>query len=269
MPWLPGDSSGPLTPAATPALQLSSSRRPPHTPITPPTPGFATAPSGAPITRTFAARDDLVEWTRKLGSVAPAPLDDAPSSVEVPPLEPPPLLAAATATHKLPTWLALTFGAGMLALLVVASQRGRDASRLATPSARRPVAALAAPHSPAVSPSSEPEARLARRAPRGPPDAFGGDQVPSATPVASTETASAQLRMTADPQATVTVVGGRISQTEVTPVRRLMLPPGVYSVTFRSPTFGEPVVARVELGVGAARSVHADFRAALPTVVVR
>jgi len=73
---------------------------------------------------------------------------------------------------------------------------------------------------------------------------------------------------TADPQATVTVVGGRISRTQLTPVRALKLPPGVYSVTFRSATFGEPVVARVELGAGTSRSVHADFRAALPTVVV-
>jgi len=75
--------------------------------------------------------------------------------------------------------------------------------------------------------------------------------------------------MTADPQATVTVVGGRVAQTLVTPVRALKLPVGAYSVTFRSPTFGEPVVARVELASGASRSVHADFRAALPTVVVR
>jgi hypothetical protein len=52
-------------------------------------------------------------------------------------------------------------------------------------------------------------------------------------------------------------------------VRALKLPAGTYSVTFRSPTFGEPVMARVELGSGAARSVHADFRAAIPTVVVR
>jgi hypothetical protein len=80
---------------------------------------------------------------------------------------------------------------------------------------------------------------------------------------------SAHLRLTADPPATVTVVGAHVSQTHVTPVRGITLPPGIYSVTFRSPTFGEPVVARVELGAGASRSIHADFRAALPTVVVR
>jgi hypothetical protein len=79
----------------------------------------------------------------------------------------------------------------------------------------------------------------------------------------------AQLRLTADPQATVAVVGPHISQTHLTPVPGLKLPPGGYSVTFRSPTFGEPVVARVELAAGASRSVHADFRAAMPTVVVR
>jgi hypothetical protein len=75
--------------------------------------------------------------------------------------------------------------------------------------------------------------------------------------------------LTADPQATVTVVGARVSQTHVTPVPGLKLPPGSYSVTFRSPTFGAPVVAQVELGAGASRSVHADFRAAEPTVSVR
>jgi hypothetical protein len=77
------------------------------------------------------------------------------------------------------------------------------------------------------------------------------------------------LRLTADPPATVTVVGARVSQTHVTPVPGLKLPPGSYSVTFRSPTFGAPVVAQVELGAGVSRSVHADFRAAEPTVTVR
>jgi hypothetical protein len=67
----------------------------------------------------------------------------------------------------------------------------------------------------------------------------------------------------------VTIVGGRVSQTRVTPVVGLKLAPGVYSVTFRSATFGDPVAARVELVAGASRGVHADFRAAIPKVVVR
>jgi hypothetical protein len=67
----------------------------------------------------------------------------------------------------------------------------------------------------------------------------------------------------------VTIVGARGAQTHVTPVSSLQLPPGSYSVTFRSPTFGAPVVAQVELTVGVSRRVHADFRAAEPTVTVR
>lgn len=81
---------------------------------------------------------------------------------------------------------------------------------------------------------------------------------------------SGLLRLTADPPgATVTVVGGKLAETYGTPVRALKLPPGSYSVTFRSPTFGEPVATRVELSSGASRSVHADFRAAMPTIRLR
>jgi hypothetical protein len=94
--------------------------------------------------------------------------------------------------------------------------------------------------------------------------------VPSASaPSAAEVAAQGALRLTADPKATVTVVGARVAQTHVTPVPGLKLPPGSYSVTFRSPTFGAPVVAQVELLAGALRSVHADFRAAEPTVSVR
>jgi hypothetical protein len=90
---------------------------------------------------------------------------------------------------------------------------------------------------------------------------------PSAS--AAVDVASATLRLTADPPATVILTGANVSQTHATPVRALALPPGAYSVTFRSPTFGEPVAARIELTPGTTRSIHADFRAAIPVVVVR
>jgi hypothetical protein len=54
-----------------------------------------------------------------------------------------------------------------------------------------------------------------------------------------------------------------------TPVASLSLPAGTYSVVFRSPTFGDPVATQVELKPGESHAVHADFRAAVPTVVVR
>ena len=90
-----------------------------------------------------------------------------------------------------------------------------------------------------------------------------------ASPSVAVPEASALLKLTADPQATVMVVGPKVSETHTTPVRALRLPPGSYAVTFRSATFGDPVMARVDLAPSATRSVHADFRAALPTVVVR
>jgi hypothetical protein len=52
-------------------------------------------------------------------------------------------------------------------------------------------------------------------------------------------------------------------------VRSLPLRPGTYRVSFRSETYGSPVTTQVTLESGAHRSVHADFRAAVPTVTVR
>jgi hypothetical protein len=77
------------------------------------------------------------------------------------------------------------------------------------------------------------------------------------------------LRLTADPQAVVSVEGRGVSQTSATPVRALSVPPGTYRVTFRSETYGAPVVSEVLLAAGVRRSVHADFRAATPSVTVR
>jgi len=281
LPWLPGETAGPLTPAATPSARLTS-RPPPHPPATPPmtsTPVTPlTPPVGAPITQTFAARDDLVEWTRKLGSVAPPPLDTAPASGDTAP-HPGPTPVAVSAPPRKPSrsWTALALGVAALLGLGLLGRRGSDPSRAAVASPARPAAAQIAPaaaieaRAPAVTAERAPPPAAASSAVAHAP--FAAPPVParsaSLSASASLDAPSAQLRMTADPQATVTVVGGRISQTQLTPVRALKLPPGVYSVTFRSPTFGDPVATRVELGAGATRSVHADFRAALPTVVVR
>jgi hypothetical protein len=67
----------------------------------------------------------------------------------------------------------------------------------------------------------------------------------------------------------VSVSGNGFSQTAATPVRSLAVPPGRYRVVFRSETYGAPVATEVTLAAGATRSVHADFRAAEPSVTVR
>jgi hypothetical protein len=67
----------------------------------------------------------------------------------------------------------------------------------------------------------------------------------------------------------VTVEGGDVTETRATPVRSLGLRPGAYRVSFRSETYGSPVTTQVTLAPGTVRTVHADFRAAVPTVTVR
>ena len=295
-PWLPGDGSGPLTPAASPRALLSS-RPQPQTPATPPMPPLtpATSPAGAPITRTFAARDDLVEWTRKIASIPPARLDDEDASA---PSSPPPVVETdGPATRAMPRstaparsaprpfpWVIAASALGLLGVVVwVGSLGGPPASRptsaspgseqSASPSLRasrassRPTADTTAAALAVV--SALPAAVVSVPVPAPHPNAPKSATPPAFAPAASDVAATALLRLTADPQASVTVVGLRVSQTHVTPVVGLKLPPGSYSLTFRSPTFGAPVVAQVELSAAVSRSVHADFRAAEPTVTVR
>jgi len=303
-PWVPGDSSGPLTPAASPRALLSS--RPPGGPQTPATPPMSsltppTPAAGAPITRTFAARDDLVEWTRKLASVPPLASEDGASEPSSPPSvveteEPgtramPRASAPAVAIPKPFPWLAAVSAAALVGVVSWVGLRGGAGTavpaRPSTDAEARPLPAppaaaagivSALPTGVEVVPSASARDVVRPLASSSPPRSSAARV---ATPLAGSASASssgaaavdvagaAQLRLTADPQATVTVVGAHVSQTHLTPVPSLKLPPGAYSVTFRSPTFGAPVVARIELSSGASRSVHADFRAAEPTVSVR
>jgi hypothetical protein len=91
----------------------------------------------------------------------------------------------------------------------------------------------------------------------------------AASPASPAAVAEATLRLTSDPPGVVSVEGAGFSQTSPTPVRALSLPPGNYRVTFRSETYGAPVTTQVALGAGARRGVHADFRAAVPSITVR
>ncbi|HET9930657.1 MAG TPA: protein kinase [Polyangiaceae bacterium] len=97
---------------------------------------------------------------------------------------------------------------------------------------------------------------------------------PSSTPKRAsandaTPVASARLRLTADPPASVSLQGASGLRAFTTPVRELSVPPGVYVLTFRNDTYGMPVVARVNMEAGGERSVHVDFREVEPRVTVR
>jgi hypothetical protein len=77
------------------------------------------------------------------------------------------------------------------------------------------------------------------------------------------------LKLTSDLPAVVTVRGGGVSETRSTPVRALRVPSGSYTVTFSSETYSAPIATRLTIEPGASRSVHADFRDAVPKVSVR
>ena len=299
VPWRPGESAGPLTPAASPRALLSgrppreerASATPPMPPLTP-----ATPPGGAPVTRTFAARGDLVEWTRKIASIPPLAASDEPSESSSPPSvvethEPatramPRSSAPAPGARTPLPWALVASAVALVAVVAWAGARGVSSrpaavappphAPLAAPNVaaapdglRREAVAAPAPSSGAVGPASS--SRPVSSASAAPRTSAPRTPSPLASPAAapSQVAASAQLRLTADPEATVTIVGARVSQTHATPVPALELPPGRYSVTFRSATFGAPVATQVVLATGVLRSIHADFRAAEPTVTVR
>jgi hypothetical protein len=261
-------------------------------PLTP-----ATPPGTPPITRTFAARDDLVEWTRKLNSTPPSATatgepatntdrllrrsspppsvleaEDEPATRAMPRSKPP-----GTADVKARPWTLIGAGLAAVGALVFVGLRG-GAPAVAPPVGGTSLSVAVRSAPPSAAPSVIPTPAEAASVPAPVPSTFEqmkphpGIAKPSlSTPATSpsADVGSAQLRLTADPQASVTVVGAHVSQTRSTPVANLALPAGSYTVTFRSPTFGDPVATRVDLASGAFRSVHADFRAAVPTVVVR
>ena len=294
-PWLLGEGSGPLTPAASPRALLSS-RPPPQTPATPPMSPLTpiTPAAGSPVTRTFAAREDMVEWTRKIASIPPGSSNDAEP---VPALSRPPLLVESDepATRAMPRssspaaprikpfrWAAAASVAALLGVMGWVGSRGRPlvpAPAPASADSRHGAAESAALVVPAPSTSVERLVRApaisaappssASRLLAAPRSTSSKPVAPLASASAGEVVATALLRLTADPGASVTIVGARVSQTHVTPVSSLKLPPGSYSVAFRSPTFGAPVVAQIELAAGTSRSIHTDFRAAEPTVTVR
>jgi serine/threonine-protein kinase len=289
-PWLPGESSGPSTPAASPQALLSG-RPAPGAPRTPATPPMPVMPSSAdPITRTFAARDDLVEWTRKIASEPPAPLEPAATTPDPspPPSSPPSVIEAGLpASRALPRssapasrrpfpWAVVAVGTALLATLAAVTLGGKP-GRSAPPRSLE-TAPAAKPETP-VEPTSAAlplAVSLAGAASVTPLGASARPLVSASrassgrlavsAPAAVVAAGSAILRLTSDPQATVTVVGSHVSKSLTTPVAALELPPGRYSITFRSATFEQPVATTIDLSANMSRGFHADFRDAVPTL---
>ncbi|HVR20401.1 MAG TPA: hypothetical protein VMS65_11910, partial [Polyangiaceae bacterium] len=257
---------------------------------TPKAPSLRTPTVAPPVTRTFAAREEIVVWTRRLSSAPPGL--DAPRASAPAPSTP----SSRAGRFPVGAMRAAVFGAFGLVAIVAAGfalSSGRAdsavrpvdagavvAPRVAPPSpvadtlaeevtaAKLPVAPESeAPKSPAPVPATRHSSTLLPAlSPSGRPAAPASSGAPDA-PLAPV--ASGTLRLTADPPAVVSVEGDGFQQTSSTPVRGLSLRPGAYRITFRNETYGSPVATRVVLEPGGERSVHADFRAAEPRITQR
>ncbi|MEO8906297.1 MAG: protein kinase, partial [Polyangiaceae bacterium] len=284
-PWLPGET-GPG--------QTDSHTRPLHS--EPPPGRDAANVVGSPVTRTFAAREDLEVWTRKLSS-APAPLPETPAATPYSGrLTQAPRDAAAddggrepsgTSSSELRRAPGSSSGFAVVALcsvafVVVAFAFGPRvrAPRGAAQTHLRPVAlALVAPGESLAPPRALP---VAAPAPSATPTRLSpqsakiatqnGEQARSHGAVSDVSPEAEEfgaLKVTADPRAAVELSGHHFHQLGQTPIIGLKLPTGRYQVVFRNDTFGTPVTTQVVVVAGGTRSVHADFRQAEPAVSVR
>ena len=250
---------------------------------TPKAPSVRTPTVQAPVTRTFAAREEIVVWTRRLSS-APPPDDTRRASAPV--VEPPATPTPRPRRRYVPfaalgAALAVAGGAGFAISgetpdsAVGAPDAGAAPAPLDPPAAVVQAPAVAPP----IVPSPSASAATKPKTPALPapsthrsaalPVAPAPSAAPPEAPPSPAAVVNGTLRLTADPPAVVSVEGDGFEQTSSTPVRGLSLRPGAYRVTFRNETYRAPVATRVVLEPGVERSVHADFRAAEPRITQR
>ncbi len=282
-PWLPGEG---LTGAG--ATPTSSTPRGPATPPLAHTPPARDGTPPGPVTRTFAARDDIVEWTRRLPEVETGdPAEPSPPSRDD---EASPITAAIVGGAAAPDpsraasrWRVVAAGLAGMVIAGVVSVRWLGGAKSPAASSATSAAALAAPARPD-----------ARRGPGGAPSALAAGMPPasaSTAPPPAPASAAARFRagpatspshgastserpqgrctlsLTSQPPARVSVGSRSFAST---PVVGLQLPPGRYAVTFQSlGVLDERVSATVTLEAGQARGVHADFTSASPRVILR
>ena len=284
-PWLPGESgTGKNEQKTRPEGCQARAEREPGT-------------ASAPVTRTFAAREEVEVWTRRLSSApaGPADLPVTPALPAMPSLMTKPELASSVVddsarepsgisssqvsrTPKRATgWL---LGGAALSLIAVAFAFAPRAAvpevsavaPIASASARMPVRSAVA----AEAPPAEASPRTATSAPvpavsrqRSEDTAHARPQPSVVPPGPSTEPEQfGLLKITADPRAAVEISGPHFHQLGQSPIVGLKVPVGRYQVVFRNDTFGAPLTSAVSVLSGVSRSVHADFRLAEPAVSV-
>jgi eukaryotic-like serine/threonine-protein kinase len=249
--------------------------------------------SAVPITRTFAAREEVEVWTRKLSS-APAGPVELPATPAMPKARQPTTLAALRPTLEGDSvgepsgissskvsgapkrgagWLLAGVSLSLVALAFAFEPR-ESASKLhaveaSGPASARPpalavVSAESTPEPPRATPSTALPATSTKKNEEAPRFHALASGVPSAEPAQF-----GLLKITADPRAAVEISGPRFHQRGESPMVGLKVPVGRYRVVFRNDTFGAPLSSEVMILTGVNRSVHADFRQAEPAISVR
>lgn len=238
-------------------------------------------------TQTFAVRNDIVEWTRKLPSVPPPPED-----VVVEPVPPSEVmstrpLAKSDSGEVLEDAAPATASAEpsrarrpLVSMLLVAATAGAVwwLSRAPAPEAPLETPREGPPSAPvSAAPSATPSA-LPAAPPSAPAPSSSVERTPlrptapasAPTPVADAGVvepgARASLTLTASPPSAVSVAGKSYG---TTPVSGIQLAPGSYFVSFENGTLGLRTGTQVTLAAGGKRTVHADFTDQSPRVIVR
>jgi hypothetical protein len=251
------------------------------------------------MSRTFATRPlSLPPAADPLSELMAAPLPEAPQRAGEPLPSALPDDVSQPSSPRALRWLAVALVAvALVAFFVVrpmlapspeanASGSGEPATGTVMPgtSAHDSGAPHDAPYV-ATPAASSAEARVASAQPEpaapvqgaGKPAFDRGAPLPSAAPAGAPSTATSSksgasaarehglVSLTAAPSAEVSIAG----RTLPTPISQLELPVGSYRATFRSPTWDGGISVSVEVSADAVRSVHADFTAQPPRVVVR
>lgn len=270
-PWLPGEAG---------TGEMSANTRPLNAEA--PLARESATSGSAPVTRTFAAREDLEVWTRKLSSAPAAPLlatpvaspiSRGPSAEEQPLAAPPDRMASKTRMGSAFVAAASIAFVALAFVLAPHSNQPRAVTPVVSKPSAAPVVTALLPAVPSVEASDVSSARaLAPTRPLLSPSArFSAKKTEEGarSPAALASEQLGALKITADPQAEVVVSGLNFHQVGQSPMIGLKVPAGRYQVVFRNDTYGAPLNAQVMVVAGASRSVHADFRQAEPAVSVR
>lgn len=206
------------------------------------------------VTRTFAARGEMTEWTRKLPSVPPPSDEPTPTTASN---------GTAPSGRSSGGWRLIAVLLAGVVIAGVITVRFRGSTPPAPAASSAPSAVPVAPDpTPAPTPKPVPTPSALPSASAAPVPK--PHTMPSAT--AMEPAGKARLNLSAKPGARVSVDGrGR----GMTPVMGLELSAGPHSVVFESPLLGERVSASVTLSTGQTRTVVADFTGSTAKVYVR